>query len=131
MTWEAEIDELRRRRQLAEACGGPEAVAKHHKSGKLTVRERIAGLLDRGSFQEVGKLAGKGSYDKDGKLVAFEPAPVARAGRVVSSRILPTSTESRWSTSSKGLVARSTPPSAKATRWCRVTGRMASSVRST
>ncbi len=75
MRWRPEIEELQRRRKLAEACGGPEAVAKHHQSGKLTVRERIDRLLDAGSFREVGKLAGKGIYDKDGKLVVFEPAP--------------------------------------------------------
>ncbi len=83
MSWKAEIEELHQRRKLAEACGGPEAVARHHKSGKLTVRERIARLLDAQSFREVGKLAGKGSYDKDGKLVKFEPAPyVMGLGRI-------------------------------------------------
>ena len=83
MRWRPEIEELHRRRKLAEACGGPEAVAKHHESGKLTVRERIDRLLDAKSFREVGKLAGKGSYDKDGKLVKFEPAPyVMGLGRI-------------------------------------------------
>ncbi|HEY9446337.1 MAG TPA: carboxyl transferase domain-containing protein, partial [Burkholderiales bacterium] len=69
MSWMPEIDELHRQRKLAEGCGGPEAVAKHHAAGKLTVRERIDRLLDAGSFREVGKLAGKGSYDAQGKLV--------------------------------------------------------------
>ena len=83
MSWRPEIEELHRRRKLAEACGGPEAVAKHHKSGKLTVRERIDRLLDAKSFREVGKLAGKGAYDKDGKLVKCEPAPyVMGLGRI-------------------------------------------------
>jgi len=75
MTWRAEIDEIHRRRALAEACGGPDAVAKHHAAGKLTVRERIDKLLDAGTFREVGKLAGRASYDKSGHLTAFEPAP--------------------------------------------------------
>lgn len=83
MSWKAEIEELHRRRKLAEACGGPEAVARHHKSGKLTVRERISRLLDAGSFREIGKLAGRGEYDKTGALVDFEPAPyVMGLGRV-------------------------------------------------
>jgi acetyl-CoA carboxylase carboxyltransferase component len=83
MSWKAEIEELHQRRKLAEACGGPDAVARHHKSGKLTVRERIDILLDAKSFREVGKLAGKGSYDKDGNLVKFEPAPyVMGLGRI-------------------------------------------------
>ena len=75
MSWRPEIEEIHRRRSLAEACGGADAVAKHHAAGKLTVRERVAALLDAGSFREVGKLAGRASYDKDGRLSAFEPAP--------------------------------------------------------
>ncbi len=38
------------------------------------MRERIGKLLDKGSFREVGKLAGKAVYT-DGKLTGFEPAP--------------------------------------------------------
>src|SRR5690348_2155862 len=75
MSWRPEIEEIHRRRRMADACGGPDAVAKHHAQGKLTVRERIDSLLDRGSFREVGKLAGRASYDKSGNLVGFEPAP--------------------------------------------------------
>jgi acetyl-CoA carboxylase carboxyltransferase component len=75
MSWKEEAEEIHYRRQLADGCGGEEAVAKHHALGKLTVRERIAGILDQGSFQEVGKLAGRGKYDETGKLVGFEPAP--------------------------------------------------------
>lgn len=75
MTWQPEIDDIHLRRALAEACGGAEAVARHHAAGKLTVRERIAGLLDTGSFREVGKLAGRAVYNPDGRLKSFEPAP--------------------------------------------------------
>jgi acetyl-CoA carboxylase carboxyltransferase component len=82
MSWRAEADEIRRRRALAEACGGPDAVAKHHARGKLTVRERIGAVLDPGSFREVGKLAGRATY-ADGQLKAFEPAPyVMGIGRI-------------------------------------------------
>jgi acetyl-CoA carboxylase carboxyltransferase component len=83
MTWNAEIDEIHRRRLLAEQCGGAPAVAKHHEAGKLTVRERIARVLDAGSFREVGKLAGRASYDAEGGLKGFEPAPyVMGLGRI-------------------------------------------------
>jgi len=83
MSWRAEIEEIRRRHALAEGCGGPEAVAKHHAAGKLTVRERIARVLDPGSFREVGKLAGRASYDKAGNLASLEPAPyVMGIGRI-------------------------------------------------
>jgi acetyl-CoA carboxylase carboxyltransferase component len=82
MSWRIEAEEIHRRRALAEACGGAAAVDKHHAQGKLTVRERIARLLDQGSFREVGKLAGRASY-KDGVLAGFEPAPyVMGLGRI-------------------------------------------------
>ena len=49
--------ELQQRRLDAEAMGGSEKVQRHHQRGKLTARERVALLLDPGSFQEYGKLA--------------------------------------------------------------------------
>lgn len=73
-TWQPEIDELNRRRALAEELGGPDAVAKHIAGGRLTVRGRVDKLVDAGSFQEVGKLTGTGGY-KDGKLESMLPAP--------------------------------------------------------
>ncbi|MBN9425906.1 MAG: propionyl-CoA carboxylase [Burkholderiales bacterium] len=87
MSWREEVEEIRIRRELAERCGGEAAVERQHAAGKLTVRERIARLCDAGSFREVGKLAGKGSY-KDGKLVDFEPAPyVMGLGRLAGRPI--------------------------------------------
>ncbi len=74
MTWKPEADEIAARRAFAHGLGGPEAVGKHHAQGRLTVRERIAGLCDPSSFQEVGTLAGKGTY-ADGKLAKATPAP--------------------------------------------------------
>jgi len=73
MVWQPEIDELERRRRLAEQMGGPESIARQHSHGKLTVRERISALADPGSFQEIGVLAGSATY-KDDKLVVFTPA---------------------------------------------------------
>src|SRR3546814_9665220 len=63
MSWKTQIDELQRRREWAEAQGGTENVKRQHDQGRLTVRERIAHLVDADSFQEVGKLTGKGEYD--------------------------------------------------------------------
>lgn len=48
--------QLRRRNELAEQGGGPERIAKQHESGKLTARERVERLLDKGSFFEVDKF---------------------------------------------------------------------------
>jgi acetyl-CoA carboxylase carboxyltransferase component len=50
------IDELHRRREEALSGGGPEAIQKQHARGKLTARERIDLLLDRGSFVETDQL---------------------------------------------------------------------------
>ncbi len=71
MVWQPEIDELKHRHQLAEQGGEPERIARQHSHGKLIVRERIALLADPGSFQEIGKLGGRATYDDDGKLVEF------------------------------------------------------------
>ncbi len=72
--WQPELDELHRRQELAEEMGGPEKVARQKAGGRLTIRERIDGLVDAGSFREIGALAGKGQYDALGRLVSFTPA---------------------------------------------------------
>ena len=46
VTWEPELEELRRREELARRMGGEERVARQHASGRLTVRERIERLFD-------------------------------------------------------------------------------------
>jgi acetyl-CoA carboxylase carboxyltransferase component len=51
------IGELERRRAAALAMGGPDRVAAHHAKGRLTARERVALLVDDGSFVELGMLA--------------------------------------------------------------------------
>ncbi len=82
MSWREEAEEIKRRRALANACGGEVAVERQHAAGKLTVRERISRLLDAQSFREVGKLAGKAVYEA-GRLTHFEPAPyVMGVGRL-------------------------------------------------
>ena len=74
MSWDADIDELKRRRALAKQQGGADAVARQHDKGRLTIRERIDGLLDTGSFNEVGEGAGVPEYDDAGQLTDFQPA---------------------------------------------------------
>ncbi len=73
MSWEREVEELRKRRAAAAELGGAEAVAKHHARGRLTVRERIDALVDKGSFREQGGIAGVSETDADGSLVEFTP----------------------------------------------------------
>jgi len=76
MSWKPELDDLERRRKLALELGGPDKVARHKGQGKLTVRERLAGLVDAGSFEEIGSIAGFPEYDAEGNLTGFTPANV-------------------------------------------------------
>lgn len=76
MSWKPELEDLQRRQALARQMGGPDKVERHRNAGKLTVRERVAGLVDEGSFEEVGSVAGFPEYDADGNLVRLTPANV-------------------------------------------------------
>jgi acetyl-CoA carboxylase carboxyltransferase component len=76
MTWEPELEELRRRESLAHRMGGEERVARQHASGRMTVRERIDRLVDGGTFHETGGLAGQATYGDDGTLADFTPTNV-------------------------------------------------------
>src|SRR5207302_9407639 len=74
MDWQKELDELRRREELASQLGGPERVKRQHDGGRLTILERGAKLADPGSFHEIGKSAGSARYDAKNDLVAFTPS---------------------------------------------------------
>lgn len=74
MSWQSELDELRRREALAERLGGPERVQRQRDGGRLTVRERIDRLVDPGSFHEIGKIAGMATYDARNDLAGFTPS---------------------------------------------------------
>ena len=63
MTWQPEIDELRKREELGRRMGGADKIKRHRDGGKLTVRERVAGVLDEGSFHEIGAITGKAVYE--------------------------------------------------------------------
>ena len=51
-------EELHARRAAARLGGGPERIARQHEQGKLTARERLALLIDDGTFTELGLHAG-------------------------------------------------------------------------
>jgi len=53
---EARIEQLRDLRDEALHAGTQRAVARQHEAGKLTARERIESLLDKGSFQEIDQF---------------------------------------------------------------------------
>jgi len=73
MTWEQEIAEIAKRKELAKGRGGPEGVARQRRRGKLLVNERVDGLLDPGTLTEFMSLVGRPEYDEAGELVAFTP----------------------------------------------------------
>lgn len=76
MSWTAELNELAQRQAFSLEMGGPDKIRRQHDNGKLTVRERIEGLVDAGSFVEVGGLAGSGEYDENGRLKKVVPSNV-------------------------------------------------------
>jgi methylmalonyl-CoA carboxyltransferase large subunit len=54
---EERIAELRALREQVQLGGGKERLEKQRAQGKLTARERVAGLVDPGTFQEIGLFA--------------------------------------------------------------------------
>jgi acetyl-CoA carboxylase carboxyltransferase component len=83
MSWKPEVEGIERRRELAAEHGGREAVERQHARGRLAVRERIAALLDPGSFREEGGIAGESELDAEGRVLAFRPANVVMGvGRI-------------------------------------------------
>jgi methylmalonyl-CoA carboxyltransferase large subunit len=57
MTMQERIELLQQHREKIEAGGGEKRVERQHSQGKLTARERIAELIDPGTFQETGMFA--------------------------------------------------------------------------
>ncbi|MGD9615152.1 MAG: acyl-CoA carboxylase subunit beta [Alphaproteobacteria bacterium] len=84
--WQPELDELREREDFARRLGGPDKVKRQHDAGKLTIRERIDGLVDRGSFHEVGAIAGRAEYDEQGRLVELVPSNCVMGRARIDSR---------------------------------------------
>ena len=48
------VEDLHERRRVAALGGGEEKIAKQHERDKLTARERLALLIDEGTFVELG-----------------------------------------------------------------------------
>ncbi len=89
MSWEQEVKEIERRRYLAQQQGGKEGIAKQHARGRMTIRERIDVLLDKGTFQEHGRATASPVYDDNGKLIEYVPANyVVGFGQVDKRRIV-------------------------------------------
>ena len=74
MGWEAEIEELRRRQELAKRMGGADKLKRQSDAGRMHARARLAAVADSGSFHEIGELSGFATYAGDGELEAILPA---------------------------------------------------------
>lgn len=74
MSWLPEVEEIERRKKFARKLGGKEGVDRQHDQGRLTIRERIDGLVDPGSWREIGVLTGTAAYGDDGGLRDVKPA---------------------------------------------------------
>jgi methylmalonyl-CoA decarboxylase subunit alpha len=62
MAHEALLAELDRRRAQATRMGGPEKLEKRRSRGQLNAQERLAHLVDPGSFVETGLLGASGVF---------------------------------------------------------------------
>ncbi|MBT7632404.1 MAG: methylmalonyl-CoA carboxyltransferase [Rhodospirillaceae bacterium] len=74
MSWQPELDELKRREAFAEKLGGEMRVQRQKDGGRYTIRERIEILADDGSFHELGKIAGMAEYDGKNDLENLVPS---------------------------------------------------------
>jgi acetyl-CoA carboxylase carboxyltransferase component len=85
MSWQKEVDELLRRKMLAEEMGGAEGIARQRRRGKLTARERLALLADPDSFREIMALTGEGLYE-NGEFNGFIPKPFVNGTIAIDGR---------------------------------------------
>jgi len=61
------VSDLRKRLTRIKLGGGKSRIEKQHAQGKMTARERVAYILDKGAKQiEIGALAAEGMYEKEG-----------------------------------------------------------------
>ena len=61
--WQSKLEDLEKRRETAQAAGGPERVEKQHASGKLTARERMEALFDDDTFTEINDMISSRATD--------------------------------------------------------------------
>lgn len=75
-SWEGPLSQLRAQQALVRSPNLEDpGYARQKANKKLWVRERVALLLDKETFNEVGSITGQPIYDKaTGKLVSFVPA---------------------------------------------------------
>ncbi|KAF5370356.1 hypothetical protein D9758_006907 [Tetrapyrgos nigripes] len=91
--WSDALSELRNQQKLAHNPPPDDpGYVRQKQNGKLHVRERLAALLDRDSFQEIGSITGQPSYDEaSGSLKSFLPTNLIMGwGRVRGRKVFVT-----------------------------------------
>ncbi|MBI9076529.1 MAG: carboxyl transferase [Desulfatibacillum sp.] len=86
MAFEKEMEKLVQKRKQALAMGGPDKVAKQHAKGRLSARERIANLLDKDSFLEVGMFNHSDMPGMEDKTPA--DSKIAGYGKIGGRRVI-------------------------------------------
>jgi acetyl-CoA carboxylase carboxyltransferase component len=108
--WDASRDDLTARRRAAAGMGGAERLDQRASQGRLNARQRVALLLDPGSFREIGTLAGDvpadaivaGSGQIDGRPVMVG----AEDFTTLAGTIGPASNAKRWRIAELALAER-------------------------
>jgi acetyl-CoA carboxylase carboxyltransferase component len=84
--WGPLVEDLGKRRELAEGMGGQKLIERQHSLGKLTVRERLDLLLDPGTWVEYGLLADSMDPAYEGRFLAADAA-VTGVGDIEGRRV--------------------------------------------
>ncbi|MBK8346776.1 MAG: acyl-CoA carboxylase subunit beta [Saprospiraceae bacterium] len=82
------IQKLKEHKAIALQGGGKDRIVKQHGKGKLTARERIELLLDRGSFEEIGMLKEHRSHDFGMENQQFPGDGVVTGYGTIESRLV-------------------------------------------
>jgi methylmalonyl-CoA decarboxylase subunit alpha len=109
------LEELDRRRARARVMGGEDKLARRRQRGQLNAEERLALLVDAGTFRESGLLGessvfaeDRGKTPRDGKIVGFGRIDGREAGVVVNDFTVKGASTSATNSKKMGHVRRTT-----------------------
>jgi propionyl-CoA carboxylase beta subunit len=88
MNGNPKIDQLRELRAKSRLGGGEARIAAQHKKGRLTARERIDLLLDKGSFREVDAFVEHRTHDFDLDKQKFASDSVITGWGTIEGRLV-------------------------------------------
>src|SRR5258708_26613448 len=88
MTTDPKIEALRQHKDEAKRGGGVARVDAQHKNGRLTARERIDLLLDKGSFRELDAFVSHRTHDFGLHRQQYPGDSVVTGWGTVSSRLV-------------------------------------------